>query len=52
VLSAHITEAEVSQLSKLIQIVYQKILTLDFPDISQYPPTFQGTQEFCQDLLS
>ncbi len=52
VLSAHIDEAEVSQLSKLIQIVYQKILTLDFPDISQYPPTFQGTQEFCQDLLS
>jgi len=41
--------------AKLEQVVGQEKTensTLDFPDISQYSPTFQGTQEFCQDLLS
>ena len=52
VLATSFDQAEIVKLTKLIQIVYQKIVTLDFPDISQYPPTFQGTQEFCQDLLS
>ena len=51
VLETSFDTTEMVWLAKLIQVVYQKIVTLDFPDTSQYPPTFQGTQEFCQDLL-
>lgn len=42
---------EVEQLAKLIGIVWQKIMNLDFPDTSKYPPGMAGINAFIQDLL-
>lgn len=42
---------EVEQLAKLIGIVWQKIMTLDFPDTSKYTPNLKGTLQFEEDLL-
>jgi DNA helicase II / ATP-dependent DNA helicase PcrA len=42
---------EVERLSRLVQVVYKKICTLDFPDITKYSPTVEGCIEFEEDLL-
>jgi len=53
VLSLHktIDETEVEFLAKLAEVVYNKIINLDFPDVSGYPQTFAGTKQFAQDLV-
>jgi DNA helicase II / ATP-dependent DNA helicase PcrA len=39
-------------LSSLIQIVYQKIIKLDFPEIGHYEKNFKGINKFIEDLLN
>jgi RecB family exonuclease len=51
VLNKQISQEEVEILENLIQKVYQKIVTLDFPDVSEYSQNLQGIQDFKQDLL-
>lgn len=45
------SQEDIDQLKKLIEVVYGKIINLDLPDISKYPPDFEGTIEFVQDLI-
>ena len=42
---------EIIRLQKLVDIVYQKIQALDFPDISRYSKDFKGVIAFEDDLL-
>ncbi len=42
---------EISDLKKLIQIVFGHIIELDFPDISGYSQDYEGSQLFITDLL-
>lgn len=46
-----INEEEVKRLENLISIVYQKIMNLDFPDVSKYEKSLKGTEQFEADLL-
>jgi DNA helicase-2/ATP-dependent DNA helicase PcrA len=39
-------ETELARLKKLIAVVWQKIMALDFPDISQFEKTEKGITEF------
>ena len=41
----------IDRLSKLIQVVYSRIINLDFPDVSQYSPDIKGILEFEKDLM-
>lgn len=50
-LSLKITSEKVEYLEKLAIAVYQKIINLDFPDVSKYPQTVEGIKEFEADLL-
>lgn len=50
-LKMEFSKHEVEKLAKLIGIVWQKIMSLDFPDTSAYPPNFKGTLAFENDLL-
>jgi DNA helicase II / ATP-dependent DNA helicase PcrA len=52
VLEMEITDQEVIDLERLIQIVWKKIKTLDLPDVSGYSKDIKGTREFIQDLLN
>jgi len=52
ILNTEISDLEAVELSKLIQVVYKKIINLDFPDISKYEPNLKGIEEFIQDLLA
>lgn len=45
------TPEEVAQTKKLIDIVYNKIINLDFPDTSAYEPSPFGIEHFTLDLL-
>lgn len=45
-------EHEVERLKKLIEVVYKKIVKLDFPDVSKYSQDMKGCMEFEEDLLS
>ncbi len=52
-LSHDISREETTELAALIEIVYNKILSFDFPDTSKmYPETAKGTQMFIEDLLA
>jgi len=51
-LRREIADSDVEKLKKLIQVVYNKIISLDFPDVSQYPKSFKGILEFVQDLIA
>ncbi|MDD3006960.1 MAG: ATP-dependent DNA helicase [Candidatus Pacebacteria bacterium] len=51
-LDLEIRSEDVARLRKLIEIIYGKIMDLDFPDIEKYPDSFKGVQEFEEDLLS
>jgi len=42
---------EVKRLKKLIEVVYQKIINLDFPDVSKYSADMNGCLEFEDDLI-
>ena len=46
-----ITEEQTEKLKKLINIVYKKIVSLDFPDISKYSKDLRGIKMFEEDLL-
>ncbi len=50
-LEMEITREETDKLTKLIQIVYEKITKFDFPDTSNYQQNYKGTEQFIQDLL-
>ncbi len=43
---------EVERMNKLVQAVWTKIITLDLPDITKYPQTIAGIQQFEDDLLN
>lgn len=47
-----IDEEMTERTKKLIGIVYKKIVALDFPDITKYPPTMKGIVQFEDDLLA
>lgn len=51
VLNKQISQEEIQILENLIQKVYQKITTLDFPDVADYAQNLQGIKDFKQDLL-
>ncbi|MHB1316275.1 MAG: 3'-5' exonuclease, partial [Minisyncoccota bacterium] len=42
---------EINRLKKLIEVVYEKIITLDFPDVSKYSQDMKGCLEFEEDLI-
>ncbi len=46
-----ISEDEVVRLKKLIELVYKKIINLDFPDVSKYSQDMNGCLEFEEDLI-
>lgn len=46
------TEQELSRFTKLVQAVYTKITTLDFPDTSSYEATLDGIRAFEEDLIA
>lgn len=46
-----ITEEETERMKKLIVVVYGKIMSLDFPDVSMYPKTLEGVEGFIGDLV-
>ncbi|MEX0598402.1 MAG: PD-(D/E)XK nuclease family protein, partial [Candidatus Paceibacterota bacterium] len=46
-----ITDKDIEYIAKLVQIIYHKILSLDFPDISIYKENNQKTTDFIRDLL-
>ena len=50
-LSLNYEEKEIERLKKLIEIVYNKIINLDFPDTSKYSKNYTGCIEFENDLL-
>jgi len=45
------SEEDLDQFKQLIAIIWQKIITLDLPDISRYEPNYRGLITFEQDLL-
>jgi DNA helicase-2/ATP-dependent DNA helicase PcrA len=51
-LELEIATEESERLKKLIGVVYQKIMTLDFPDISRYDKDLFGIGHFTDDLLN
>ncbi len=44
-------DAERERFQQLVQIVWKKIMALDFPDVTAYPPTLTGIQAFEDDIL-
>lgn len=51
-LQKSILPEEVATLSRLIEIVYQKIINLDFPNTDNYTSDFKGIEKFIADLLA
>lgn len=51
-LSYTITEEDVIHLQRLVEVVYKKIMKLDFPDVSSYEKTEKDTRRFEDDLLA
>jgi|GEM_PF-878486 len=49
-LSKQIGDQELLDLTSLIEIVHQKILNLDFPDIQKYSTDYKGILDFIADL--
>lgn len=47
-----ITSEMQDRVQKLTEIVYKKIINLDFPDTSHYKPTLKGVLQFEDDLLN
>lgn len=45
-------ENEIHRFKKLVVAVYNKIVTLDFPDTSKYENTLDGIKEFEEDLIA
>ncbi len=51
-LELEISDEETARLKKLIGVVYQKIMALDFPDIGKYDKDLFGIGCFMEDLLN
>jgi DNA helicase-2/ATP-dependent DNA helicase PcrA len=51
-LSLEIKPEDVKRTATLIRAVYQKIMSLDFPDVSSYPQNFKGIISFEDDLIN
>ncbi len=51
ILPLHIEQKDVDELTKLIIAVYNKIMNLDFPDVSGYEKNLRGTKKFIEDLI-
>lgn len=47
----YIQEGEKERTKKLVKAVMHKIETLDFPDTSHYPQTYEGIRQFEEDLI-
>jgi DNA helicase-2/ATP-dependent DNA helicase PcrA len=45
-------DSEVAKLTKLIGVVWKKIINLDLPNTDDYPPTIKGVRAFEDDLLN
>jgi hypothetical protein len=43
---------QIKRLQDLVGVIWKKIMNLDFPDTSSYPPTIKGIRMFEDDLLS
>jgi DNA helicase-2/ATP-dependent DNA helicase PcrA len=50
-LGLQVGEEELAKMERLVTIVYNRIINLDFPDVSMYTPDFMGTCQFVDDLL-
>lgn len=50
-LEAAFTADELAQFAQLIEKVWQRIVTLDFPSISEFEPSYKGILAFEQSLL-
>lgn len=50
-LSCDITDADMTNLKKMVEIVYEKIVKLDFPTVDRYEMNMKGILEFQKDLL-
>jgi len=50
-LSLDITDEDVDRTKKLIEVIYGKIMNLDFPDVSTYSKDLKGVIEFEDSLL-
>ncbi|MCK5027186.1 MAG: ATP-dependent helicase [Candidatus Pacebacteria bacterium] len=50
-LSLEIDDVDVERTKKLIEVVYQKIMNLDFPDVSEYSKDLKGVLEFEDSLV-
>ncbi|MGB8815758.1 MAG: ATP-dependent DNA helicase [Minisyncoccia bacterium] len=46
-----IEDEKVEKLKKLITVIYNKIINLDFPDVSKYSKDTKGSQRFVDDLI-
>lgn len=51
-LDATFTEDEYKQFKQLVKAVYQRIVNLDLPDVSEYSTDKNGVLQFEQDLIS
>lgn len=49
-LSLHVSEEETKEMKELLKVVYKKIVSCDFPDISSYEKSFKGVLQFEKDL--
>lgn len=43
---------EIERMQKLVNAVWKKVVSLDFPDISRYPQDINGIKQFEEDLLN
>lgn len=50
-ITLHFNEAESIKLNEYIALVWEKIMTLDFPDCSAYPDTLKGIKQFEASLV-
>lgn len=50
-LELNFEDAELARLRQLIQAVWQRIMSLDFPDIAAYASSLTGIKQFEQDLI-
>lgn len=51
VIDFDLNDDESRKLTKLIKVVYNKIINLDFPDVSAYKPNLEGLEKFIEDLI-
>lgn len=47
-----ISENDIIRVKNLINIIYEKIKNLDFPNVDKYPKTVKGIEQLEEDLLS